>query len=176
MKSTIVQIQESWFWGVCAILLMVGLSGFSFLWAAKSGDHIALIVVSVASMVWLFMGYIVSRSLYRGRSADLCIDDGMLIWETTFKRGGGAPNHGSVSLHSIQMLELVFWRVRGEGKDYRSVDAFLVDVKGKRHQIPNALRPGVYYKRILKAIQQVTPSVVLNERFHDPSDEHGAPE
>jgi hypothetical protein len=176
MKSTILQVRESWFGGIFAILLMASLSGGLFWWAVKRGDHIDLIIASIASVVWMFMGYIVSRSLYRGRSAVLSIDDGRLTWTITYKQGGRAPNQGSISLQSIRTLELLFWKVHGEGKNYQSVDAFLVDVAGKRHQLPDALLPGVYYKRILKAIQQVRPSVVLNEKFHDSDDVREAPE
>ena len=116
-----------------------------------------------------------ARDLYRGRSSIAAIKDGMLIWKINTKRGGQPPVHGSISLRSIQALELVFPRERWHGKnskDYNFVDAFLVDAAGKRHQIPDALMPGVYYKKILKAIREIKPDIVLNEKFDDPAEKN----
>jgi hypothetical protein len=170
--KTIVKVKEGIFDVLFAILLLTALSGFSIWWAIKSNDVIMLILVSAASMVWLFLVCVVAKSFYRGQSAILGIDDGILIWEVTTKHGDKADRE-SILATSIQMLELVFPRDRWKGKNYRNyrfADAFLVDVAGKRHQIPDALMPGVYYKNILKALREVKPGVVLNERFDDSSD------
>ena len=99
----------------------------------------------------------------------LRIEGEMLEWEVVTKRPE-KKRGASISLHSVQMLELVFRRTRWERKNYRDYDyaeAFLVDGAGKRHRIPDALRPGIYYKKILRAIQEVRPGIELRERFDD---------
>ena len=161
-----------------AILFVIALSGFCVGWAMKRHDTVMLLVVSAASIVWLFLGYIVARSFYSGQSAALRTDGGMLTWEVTTTRGGSSQR-GGISLRSIQMLELVFPRMRWQGRNYRAyqmADVFLVDVADRRHRIPRELWPGIYYKTILKAIHEVKPNVVLNEKFDDFDDVHEARE
>ena len=71
----------------------------------------------------------------------------------------------------VHFLEVVFPRGwEGAVRDYRFATVFLVDVHGNRHQLPSALMPGVYYKKIVKGIQQEVPTIVLEERFDSSND------